>query len=912
VGEKTRPERPPLAPPSLALGATSPEASSEDLGRLGPGARIRQYELIRELGRGGMGIIYLARDTKLGRRVAMKFLMSDKPGFTERILAEARATARCNHENIVVIHEADEHHGRPYMVLEYLEGQTLAATLDGRKPTVGQAIEWIVPVVRALVRAHEFDIVHRDLKPSNIFLTSGGSIKVLDFGIARVFSPAAERADAMAPNVESLRESFPAGTIAYMAPEQVMLDVDHRTDLWAVGVILFEMIAGRHPFAGLGPDDLLDRVMELDKPMPPIGDVVPNLPVELERVLDRCLAKQKSKRFASARELVEALDPLLPRRLGKPLAEDANPYPGLAAFEEGDADRFFGRTQDTARLLARMRSQPITAVVGPSGVGKSSFVRAGVIPALKASADSWEVLVLRPGRHPLVSLATLLARLTTRRSVAHEAIVERLGAEPGYLGALLRERANERSARILLFVDQFEELYALVPDAHERLAFTACLSGVADDAAAPLRVLLSIRSDFVDRAAEDRRFVEELTRGLLFLPPLGRDGLREALVQPLEQAGYRFESAEMVGQMLDTLETAAGALPLLQFAASKLWDTRDRRRRIITRESYGSIGGVTGALAAHADEVIRALSPSAQRLARTLLVRLVTPEGTRAVVDADELLQLPSEPGEVGRLLDHLSTARLLVVQTRSEIEGPTVELVHESLIAGWPTLRRWLEEGREDAAFLAELRAAARQWAAKGRRSDLLWRGEAMEEARLWRGRFKGDLAQRESEFLDATFALANRAARIRRWLLGGTIGLLLAIVAAGTVALVSIRRAKLDAVAQAERAQREAERARAAEQKVKDDLAVIEGEQRAKEKARSEVVQGKEQLRQVNGDLERALTKAQAESKHAQEAATTAQTLADSLKRANDQLQKLLAEERARRERLEQERKKITTELK
>jgi hypothetical protein len=911
VGETTRPERPPVAALSLALGQTSPEAE-ENLGRLGPGTRIRQYELIRELGRGGMGVIYLARDTKLGRRVAMKFLMSDKPGFTERILAEARATARCNHENIVVIHEADEHDGRPYMVLEYLEGQTLAAVLDSRKPTPGQAVEWMVSVVRALVRAHEFEIVHRDLKPSNIFLTNGGTIKVLDFGIAKVFSPAGEKADAVVPGQGAIRESFPAGTIAYMAPDQVIFDVDQRTDIWAVGVILFEMIAGRHPLAGLGPDELLDRVMELEKPMPSIGDCVPNLPVELERVVDRCLAKRKSQRCGSARELLETLEPLLPRRLGKPLAEDANPYPGLAAFEEADADRFFGRSVDVARLLARMRTQPITAVVGPSGVGKSSFVRAGVIPALKASADPWEVLVLRPGRHPLVSLATLLARLTARREIKHEALVERLRSEPGYLGALLRERAGERNTQILLFVDQFEELYALVPDPAERLAFTACLAGMADDAAAPLRVLLSIRSDFVDRAAEDRRFVEELTRGLMFLPPLGRDALREALVQPLEQVSYRFENAEMVGAMLDTLEHTTGALPLLQFAASKLWETRDRRRKIVTRESFAAIGGVGGALAAHADEVIHALATSSQRLVRTLLLRMVTPEGTRAVVDVAELLQLPAPSGEVQKLLDQLSAARLVVVQTRSEDEGPTAELVHESLIAGWPMLRRWLEEGREDAAFLAELRAAARQWDTKGRRSDLLWRGAAMEEARLWRARFKGDLARRESEFLDAVFALANRSAVVKRWLIGGTIGLLLAIVAGVSVALVSVRRAKQNAVEQADHAQHEAQRAREAEQKVKDDLAVIETEQRAKQKARTEVEQGKAELKQVNGDLERALTKAQAESKRAQESATKAEGLASSLKHANERLEEKLALEKAQREKLEQERKKITTELK
>src|SRR5262249_30058716 len=152
------------------------------------------------------------------------------------------------------------------------------------------------------------------------------------------------------------------------------------------------------------------------------------------------------------------------------------------------------------------------AVVGPSGVGKSSFVRAGVVPALKASGEGWETFVLRPGRQPLQSVATVLLSLSTEpmsiqeKLAEHDAMVGRLREEPGYMGALLRSRATQRREKILLFVDQFEELYTLVPDEKERRAFVACLSGVADDAAAPLRVLVSMRSDFLDRMGEDRRF----------------------------------------------------------------------------------------------------------------------------------------------------------------------------------------------------------------------------------------------------------------------------------------------------------------------------------------------------------------------------------------------------------------------
>jgi hypothetical protein len=523
--------------------------------------------------------------------------------------------------------------------------------------------------------------------------------------------------------------------------------------------------------------------------------------------------------------------------------------------------------------------------------------------------------VLRPGRSPLASLASLLQPLVSSASgriedrvAEHERLVERLTREPGYLGALLRGRASARGGRILLFVDQFEELYTLVADAAERRAFTTCLAGVADDATAPLRVLVSMRSDLLDRVAEDRRFLEDLTRGLTFLQPLGREALREALVQPVESLGFGFESTAMVDEMVTTLETTPSALPLLQFAGGKLWDNRDAKRKLLTQAAYRAMGGIAGALAAHADEVIAALPAAMQKLARTLLPRLVTPDGTRAIVDVSELSGLSRE---IPSLIDQLVNARLLVVQDRGGAEGPTVELVHESLINGWPTLRRWLDESREDASLLAQLRAAAKQWEAKGRPQGLLWRGEAADEARHLSTRRRGDVSDRERAFLDAVLSLASRATRIRRAVVGGIIALLLVVVAVGGVALVSVRRAEKNAVAEADRAQREAERARQAEKQVKDQLDVIRAEQAAREKATAEVAKGKVDLNVANAQLRKALTKAEEESQHAKASAQKAETLSDSLRRSNTKLEKLLADERARSERLEKERRKISSDL-
>ncbi len=913
------------------LSRGSMQTVDADRRTIGPGTRIRQYELIRELGRGGMGAVFLARDTRLGRRVAVKVVVAEERALIDGFLREARATAACHHENIVVIHEVDEHEGQPYMVLEYLEGQTLRTFMQGRRLSPQRTIDLMVPVLRALVCAHEKKIVHRDLKPENILVTSTGLLKVLDFGLAGMFGNAA--AESAAPrssfgispadsdgendDVGDTRPIRFGGTPAYLAPElHDGGDADAGVDLWAVGVMLYEMLAGHHPVEPLTAPALARSAQALDEPMPGFADEV-EVPRRLAELVARCLEKRRERRIGSAREVLEELEALRPSRPHRAADEHATPFPGLVAFQESEADRFFGRTRETLHVLAQLREHPLLGVIGPSGVGKSSFVRAGVVPALRSSGERWEAIVLRPGRQPLHSMATILQPLTTTqlsihdKMIEHDEMVARLRHEPGYLGAVLRSRAGQRHTKILLFVDQLEELYTLVPDAAERQAFIACLAGVADDAATPLRVLVSLRSDFLDRVGEDRRFADELARGLVLLQPLGRDALREALETPIAQLGHSFENPEIVGEMVEALASTPGALPLLQFAGAKLWEARDRRRKLVTVESYRALGGIIGVLAQHADEVVHALPAPRQRLARNLFQRLVTAEGTRAIVELAELADLAPDPNEVRTLVDQLVAARLLVVQSRGTSEGATVELVHESLLTRWPLLRRWLDEGRDDLAFREQLRAAARQWDARGRQRGLLWTGEAMEEARLWRARHQDRLPPKEAAYLQAVFLAATRAQRLRRGLVSATIAALVAVIAGGSVALVRIQRAEQRAVDQAAVARDQAEKARAAESQVKEKLEVVRREQEAKARAEEEVRRGREHLSVVNGELEVAIAEAQTESRRARSSARDAQRLAGSLKAANQSLETLLADARARAEKLERERRKIAGEL-
>lgn len=816
-----------------------------------------------------MGEVFLARDIRLGRLVALKVLShhrrsssGDRTERVERFLIEARATAQLGHENIVIIHDVGEHDGAPFMVLEYLEGKTLRQMMDelrrphGTPPPAAAAddddeaeppdappalgfspartVELMIPVVRALVRAHEHGIVHRDLKPSNIMVTSGGTVKVLDFGLAKLLGstgkPDPPSPDTAAPPGEPgdpLGEAAVTdagrmlGTKPYMSPEQwAMGPVDHRTDLWAAGIVLAELLLGRHPLAPLSLFELA-TIGRLDVPMPKLRELRPDAR-KLASIIDRCLVKPVQDRLGSAAELLAELSALASETRDSAARDTAgegnSPYPGLAAFQSGDAVRFFGRSAPVAEVVAQLAEQPLLAIVGPSGAGKSSFVRAGVIPALDRTGESWKVFTIRPGASPVAALAELLLDDTFRTpgmdrpslpdagtpaAEDREALAARLHAEPGLLGTRMRARARRRRERLLLFVDQAEELYTLTGE-EDRAVFFSCLAGVADDAGSPLRAVLSIRSDFLDRMADARAAASALRRGIVLLPAMDREGLREALVRPLAAVNHRFESPALVEEMLDALEQTRAALPLLSFTASRLWAQRDKAGRVLTEESYRRLGGVGGALAGHADAVLAAMSPAERRLARTALLRLVTPEQTRASGTVRELRELGGAPADMDRVLGRLTDARLLTVEG-GENEA-TVEIVHESLITGWPALAGWIAETRSDAAFLARLRHAAREWESAGRPPGLLWSGQPAERAKDWSGGYSGDLAPQEKRYLDEVITLSERTRRARRATAAGVFAALVAV--AVVVSFLALRASR-----SAQAASRSRDEARAAE---------------------------------------------------------------------------------------------------
>ncbi|HET9620268.1 MAG TPA: serine/threonine-protein kinase, partial [Kofleriaceae bacterium] len=401
-----------------------------------------KYELVRLLGAGGMGRVHEAINTWTGRRVAVKELLgafSGEPTAASRFMLEARSASQIAHPNVVDILDLgqDPATGALYMVQELLTGVTLRQRLAERGAlSVDDALRVLAPALAALVIAHAAGVIHRDLKPENIFLArdaAGGEVtKLIDFGLSKRLT-----ADGDLALTEHGRQ---LGTPYYMAPEQLRgdADLDDRCDVWAIGVVLFEAVAGARPFVGPSYHELVVQILK--EPIPRLTDAVPTAPAAFAALIARALERDRTRRIAM-RELAAGLDELA-RRPDARTVPSGNPYRGLAPFEATYRGVFFGRGDDVAAVVARVRRARFVLVAGDSGVGKSSLVRAGVLPALGAPT----AVTITPGARPLAAIAGALAPLV--REPDSEALAAQLADDPAAVAARLA------AAEAVIFVDQ--------------------------------------------------------------------------------------------------------------------------------------------------------------------------------------------------------------------------------------------------------------------------------------------------------------------------------------------------------------------------------------------------------------------------------------------------------------------------
>ena len=685
---------------------------------------------------------------------------------------EARAVAALNHPHIVTLHDVGIEHGTPYVVTELLRGESLREVLARRLPTQRQVLTWAVQIARGLAAAHEKGIVHRDLKPENLFLTNDGRVKILDFGLARLAPGASLDSKEPTPSKHS-RVGALTGTVLYMSPEQVQaLRVDPRSDIFSFGVVLYEMLAHRHPFRRDSLAATFNAILNDDPPDLLSADRT--LPPALHGIVRRCLEKRREERFQGAHDLALALEAVLQAPAGAPFlqqVEERSPYPGLSSFTEKDAAHFFGREGEVQAIWERIRTRNLLAVIGPSGVGKTSFLRAGVLPA---RPEGWAALVCTPGTSPCRALGQALGPALAGDE---EALGRLAGFEDPETALALLSRWRKSHAEALVVVDQFEELFTLNPP-EIQARFAALLARLAGEV--DIHVLLSLRDDFLIRCHDH----EALGPVFSEVMPLGAptpDGLKNALVEPAKKQGYHFADDTLVDEMISILEGIRGALPLLAFAVARLWEKRDREQKLLTREAYKEIAGVEGALVQHAEATLDRIGPESQGLVREIFRNLVTAHGTRAVVDREELLSAFPDRGAAEHTLRQLIDARLL---TSYEVEGKEgeashhrVEVVHESLLRAWSRLVRWQAQDEEGALLRDQLRQAAHLWDEKGRTPDLLWTGTAEREFELWHERYPGNLTSLEEAFARSMADRARRKTRLRRTAVAGVIMTLAAV---------------------------------------------------------------------------------------------------------------------------------------
>ncbi len=781
------------------------------------GTELAGYRIESLLGLGGMSVVYLAEDLRLKRRVALKLLAAglvEDESFRDRFLRESELAASIDHPNIVPIYEAGSTEDLLFIAMRYVDGRDLGERLQRGCLDPGDAIGVLAQVASALDAAHARGLVHRDVKPSNVLLDLGarpdGSdhVYLADFGLTRRVSDEAGAGD----------DGHVLGTIDYVAPEQIAgEEIDGRADVYSLGCVLYECLVGQPPFRRDSELAVVFAHLETQSPAPSAGR--PELPAGLDAVIARALAKEPAERYPSCRELARAAlavavdeasrrlvdvasraaagrsdlsdveveltgkvidlqqvreqarvlsGPVTPARVA---AEGICPFKGLASFEPVDADYFFGRERLVAELVARLVGTGFLGIVGPSGSGKSSVLRAGLLPALAGGvlpgSEGWRRLLLRPGERPLDELRRVLV------SGAKDPLAEALDALPS-------------GARLLLAVDQFEELFTACRSDAERAAFSDTLVRAAADPEDRAVVVVALRADFYGRFAAYPGLAELLGGNQVLVGPMQASELRRAVELPAGRVGLRVEP-ELADALVDDVEGEPGALPLLSTALLELWQKREDNA--LTIAAYRESGGVHGAVARLAEGTYARIPDQRRQLVRAVMLRLVgEDEGDVPVRRRAPLGELDLERNEdVADVLATLADSRLVTVS-----EG-NVEVAHEALLREWPRLREWIEEDTEGRRLRRHITQAATEWDAAGRDQGELYRGARLAAALDWTADHSLDVNELEREFVtESREASEKETKRVRhinrrlRGLLAGVAVLLVAAVAGGIFAAI------------------------------------------------------------------------------------------------------------------------------
>jgi len=753
-----------------------PEQASSDLyeqivsGELQPQALdwsqpvVRGYELRESLGEGRMGTVFRAFQPVVGRDVAVKIIQprfANHPQFIRRFEMEAQLVARLEHPHIVPLYDFWREPGSAFLVMRWLRGGSLADALtDGPWP-FEQAAYLVSQIAEALNIAHRQGVVHRDIKPANILLDEAQNGYLSDFGIASLVEPVDDGVSE--PIVE-----ITTSALGYLSPEQATGDpVTVLADIYSLGVVFFELLTGQHPFSETSTESLPQ--MHALEPLPRPSDINGALTPKVDAVIEQATTKQPEARFPSALAMVAAIQnagALSPGWMATPLQLEGplhNPYKGLRAFQEADAVDFFGREKLRDVLLSRLgeitTDSRLLAIVGPSGSGKSSLVKAGLIPDLRKGAlpgsERWFVVEMTPRSNPLEQLELGLLSVAGANIVK---LKDRLRQEKEGYQHIIDDILSDPEDELLLVIDQFEELFNAGVNRDERDQFLRLLQAAASPECRT-RTIIVLRADYYDRPLAHPSFSQLVQQHTEVVIPLTPDELASAVEKPAQRLGVHLENGLLTAILAD-FGDQQGALPMLQYALTELFEQRDGFT--LTRAAYEAIGGVAGALVGRAESIFEDFDASEKKAARQLFLRLVNvgEDGneTRRRVLLTELKALDVDQQTLAQASEAFGQARLLLFDRDPLTRQPTVEVAHEALILKWERLRRWLDHGRADLQMQIVLAHSTAEWQGAKEDESYLLRGKRLDQFEGWMAATDLALTDNERIFLEASLAERNR----------------------------------------------------------------------------------------------------------------------------------------------------------
>ncbi len=753
------------------------------------GREIKGYRIKQLIGEGGFGAVYLAEQPIVGRTVAIKVIwpeLANNIDFVRRFETEAKIIASLEHPRIVPLYDFWRDVDGAYMVMRLLRHGNLRSKMDKRwEPE--HVVRLLNQLASALMLAHRYGVVHRDIKPENILLDEDNNAYLSDFGIAQMFGKKEQDAEIIGG----------VGSIMYAAPEQIEdSGSSPQTDQYSMAILVYELLTGEHPFKDLLPLPH-SKIYEqrLTKVLPKITLVRPDLPPGLNAILERATSLRERDRYedimtfartfrdvytfkASQRAESSLLNddtlfrtpdgtirtsdgsPYIDHILDVVPEEIQNPYRGLRAFQESDSIYFFGREQLTQHIITRLaETDPagivhFLAVVGPSGSGKSSLVKAGIIPSLRDDAipgsKDWFVISMTPGTHPLDELEVALLQLATDADLN---IDEQLHRDTRGLARVVKLLLSNTDGDLVLYIDQFEELFTLVEDKRQTEFFLDSLYHAIMAPHGNLRVIVTLRADFYDRPLLYEKFSQLMRERTEVVVPMTSEELDRAIVTPAQLVGVNFEQG-LAPTIVSEVSGQLGALPLLQYGLTEIFD--ERTDNVITLEKYRSIGGILGALARRAEAIYEELTPDQQEAARQLFVRLVNlgegTEDTRRRVLLQEIQSAASDVSTMQAVIEKFSKSRLLTFDHDPATRSPTIEVAHEAIIREWTRYRGWLDESREDIRLQRNLGTLANEWNKASQDESYLLRGIRLEQYQQWHGDAKIALTDVEQAYLDAS----------------------------------------------------------------------------------------------------------------------------------------------------------------